>query len=552
MPKPYVVEGPDSVVNMITKHPTSRTLLIHPLGELDTLRSEHYRRQLRTLIDEGYRFLIFDLQDTPYINSSGLGLMVELYNKTSRAEGSVKLINCSSQVLWILGQTQLDKILLQPPEANPQTAADLHYDTIYPFMSDEILLLAQIHEITEQILDQEEAPAISEIILRGLTRALFAQRGVFFLLDEKKSRLRVSSWIDRDASTPPPELKDVEFEIGKPVTRIFEENQVAWHELCDRDKSEDNLFFRLGYQTFLAAPIHGRSMRFGLVVIEASPDTVKILQASKPLVRTCTNLCGLAMEKSSLIHQLRKRNESMSAALGQVHDYQHTLLDAGRLAALGVVITGLGHLINNKMVPLLGYTQMLSQKKDLSEWVSEKISRIHASGNEVTRIVEKLVKISNVREKNPVPLNHAELLRTGLDLLAGPIQQGEITVLLNPAADPPEVQGSPHLVLQALLAILHRACTSFPPDALERWIRIDCQATQEGLTIAIEDNGAPFNEDDEEGWLDPLMPLEALENGRIFNYTIPRAILRKQHGTLTLEPRAECGKRVVVFLKKHE
>jgi anti-anti-sigma factor len=74
---------------MITKHPTSRTLIVHPLGDLDTLRADHYRRQIRSLIDEGYRFLIFDLQDTPYINSSGLGLLIELFNKASRLEGSV-------------------------------------------------------------------------------------------------------------------------------------------------------------------------------------------------------------------------------------------------------------------------------------------------------------------------------------------------------------------------------------------------------------------------------------------------------------------------------
>ena len=43
---------------MITKNHTSRTLIIHPVGDLDALQAEHYRRQLRSLIEEGYRYSV--------------------------------------------------------------------------------------------------------------------------------------------------------------------------------------------------------------------------------------------------------------------------------------------------------------------------------------------------------------------------------------------------------------------------------------------------------------------------------------------------------------
>ena len=64
------------------------------IGNLDALRAEHFRQQLRSLIDEGYRYIIFDLEDSPYMNSSGLGLLVEIYNRVNRMIGSFKLINC--------------------------------------------------------------------------------------------------------------------------------------------------------------------------------------------------------------------------------------------------------------------------------------------------------------------------------------------------------------------------------------------------------------------------------------------------------------------------
>lgn len=533
---------------MITRHPTSRTLIIHPLGNLDTLRSDHYRRQLRSFIEEGYRFLIFDLQDTPYINSSGLGLLIEMYNKASRVEGSIKLLNCSPQVQWTLEQTQLDRILTQPAEEASARDAELHYDTVYSYMSDEMLLLAQVHEVTEQILTLEDPRAIGELILKGIHNALHAQRSAFFMLAPDGKRLQLTSWLSDPEHTAPPAIDELTLRPGHTESRLLEGNETAWHELCDHDKSENNLFYRLGFDTTLAAPIRGHSHKFGLLVVEASLDTMKILQSSRPIVRTFTNICGLAMEKMKLAGQLNQRNSELSQLTERNQGCHQALIDAGKLASLGVVISGLSHLINNKMVPLLGYTQMLAQKKDLSQWVTEKVARIQTSGYEMNHIVDKLTRISRLHDRASHPLDHLELIRTALGLLTSQIEKCDLTIQVETEPNPPLILGNPELLLQALLAILHRACTSFAADNPEGWVRIISEATATGLRITIEDNGADFQEFDKDGWLDPIVPPEAMENGMIFNYTIPRSILKKQRFALALEPRTGGGKRVVIDL----
>lgn len=533
---------------MITKHPTSRTLIIHPLGDLDTLRSDHYRRQLRSLIDEGYRFLIFDLQDTPYINSSGLGLLIEMYNKTSRLEGTIKLINCSAQVQWTLEQTQLDRILTQSAEETHTQAAVLHYDSVYSYMSDELLLLAQVHEVTEKILALSDPHAIGELILKGIHQALRAQRSAFFLVSPDGRRLQLSSWLDGQEPPARPAVDEIELHPGQLATRLFEGNEVAWHELCDQDKIENNIFYRMRFDTTLAAPIRGQSRKFGLLVVEASAETMKILQSSRPIVRTFTNICGLAMEKTQLARQLQERSTELNQMNEKCQVCQQTLTEAGKLASLGVVMSGLGHLINNKMVPLLGYTQMLSQKKDLSQWVTEKVARIQNSGNEMNHIVDKLTRISRLHDRTNRPIDHAELIRTALGLLTAQSQSRDITVQVETTPTPPPVLGNPELLLQALLAILHRSLTSFDADNPACLVRITSETTDTGLRITITDNGVDFQDFDKDGWLDPIVPTEAMVGGMIFNYTIPRSILRKQRGTLVLEPLPGGGKRVVIDL----
>lgn len=533
---------------MITKHPTSRTLIVHPLGDLDTLRTDHYRRQLRSLIDEGYRFLIFDLQETPYINSSGLGLLIELLNKTSRLEGSVKLINCSPHVRWILEQTKLDKILIDSDTEPIQHDSEVPYDRLYSFMSDEILLLAQIYDVTEQIMGLDESRAIGDLIMRGLHRALHGLRGAFFIFDPEKRRLSLASWVDQAQNPSRPDLPDIYLEPGRSELKVIQENEVIWHELCDKDKLENNVFYRLGFETLLVAPIHGRQRTYGLLLIEAGPATMKLIQTSRPVVRTFSNICGLAMEKTTLNEQMRNQNQTMDDLIVRARGTHQALTEASKLAALGVVVSGLSHLINNKMVPMMGYTQMLAQKPGLPEWVTEKVARIQASGNEMTQIVEKLTKISRVHDKSLRPIDHAELIRNSLELLTWQIEMQDITVDVQLAGDPPLIEANPDLLLQALLALLHRACTSFAADSAERWIRVSSEAAPDGLKIIIEDNGRQFDEYDQDGWLDPIVPTDAMDGGMIFNYTIPRGIIKKHRGKLALEPGTEGGKKVTIFL----
>lgn len=531
---------------MITKHPTSRTLIIHPLGDLDTLRADHYRRQLRTLIDEGYRFLIFDLQDTPYINSSGLGLIIELYNKATRLEGTVKLIHCGPHVQWLLEQTHLNRLFTESGETPQTPTPDIPYDTLYNMMSNEFLLLAQIYEVTEQLMGQENADQIGAMTLRGIHQALHTQRGALFLLTADGKRLRMTSWIENGEESTRPQLNDFPLAPERMEQRVLEGNEVTWHELCDQDKSEDNLFYQLGFDTLITAPIRSRTRIYGLVVAEASSETMPLIQSSRPIVRTFANICGMALEKATLNEALLERNAQLNAMIERAHDYRQTLVEAGKLAALGVVISGLGHLINNKMVPLMGYTQMLSQKKDLSQWVTEKVARIQASGNEVTQIVEKLTRISKVHEKVAKPIDHGEVIRSALALLTGQIERDDITVHVRLAAEAPALTGNPDLLLQGVLAILHRACTSFAAENPERWIQITSEASETGVRVVIEDNGSPFDEYDQDGWLDPIVPFEAMTNGRIFNYTIPRSLIRKQRGKLSLEAGESGGKRVIL------
>ena len=145
-------------------------------------------------------------------------------------------------------------------------------------------------------------------------------------------------------------------------------------------------------------------------------------------------------------------------------------------------------------------------------------------------------------------LNLHERLEVALDLMACHIRDNKVEVDLELTPDPVEIESDADLLLQALLAIVHRACTSFHREGVRPWLRIVTTVSASNVRLIFEDNGDGLDQYDQEDWLDPLIPLEAMSNGRLFSYRIPRSVIRRHQGTLNLQERKEGGKRVIIDL----
>jgi anti-sigma B factor antagonist len=73
------------------------------LGEGD----EMLKDKVNSLVNQGYRKIILNLADVPYIDSAGLGEIVRTYTTVSRQGGSLKLLNLTKRITDLLSITKL-------------------------------------------------------------------------------------------------------------------------------------------------------------------------------------------------------------------------------------------------------------------------------------------------------------------------------------------------------------------------------------------------------------------------------------------------------------
>src|SRR3989338_9079184 len=79
-------------------------------GEVDYNSSPELRNQLLVIIAKKPPTLLFNLRKTSYIDSSGLAIFIELFQKVKQYQGKFVLFNLSENVRSVFEIAKLDSI----------------------------------------------------------------------------------------------------------------------------------------------------------------------------------------------------------------------------------------------------------------------------------------------------------------------------------------------------------------------------------------------------------------------------------------------------------
>ena len=92
----------------IEQRPSGDVMILDLKGKL-TIGSgdELLKDKINSLIQQGYKKLLLNLADVPYVDSAGLGAIVSSYTTVSRENGSLKLLSLTSRIKDLLAITKL-------------------------------------------------------------------------------------------------------------------------------------------------------------------------------------------------------------------------------------------------------------------------------------------------------------------------------------------------------------------------------------------------------------------------------------------------------------
>ena len=86
-------------------------LIIEPRERITIETEPLFTKVMRALLDAGPRRFALDLAEVPYVDSVGLGAIVQAYTSARRRGGDLKLLHVNARVRRLLAITRLNTVL---------------------------------------------------------------------------------------------------------------------------------------------------------------------------------------------------------------------------------------------------------------------------------------------------------------------------------------------------------------------------------------------------------------------------------------------------------
>lgn len=251
---------------------------------------------------------------------------------------------------------------------------------------------------------------------------------------------------------------------------------------------------------------------------------------------------NLRLERSrkAMIHimdDLRETTEEMQRREQELRDKQEQLVQAGKLATLGELTTGVAHELNN---PLNNIGLFVGNAIDLMELRSadrERSLRELQSAMEQVRKASEI--ISHLRTfgraapvtREPVAIN--EVIRRALSLMQEQMRLRQIELQINLCESDPMVIGNAIQLEQVFINLLTNARDAVAVSPT-RMISIDCAISEGVAELLVSDTGPGIPSGMEQRIFDPFFTTKEVGKGTGLGLSITYGILKEHHGTITI------------------
>ncbi len=153
---------------------------------------------------------------------------------------------------------------------------------------------------------------------------------------------------------------------------------------------------------------------------------------------------------------LREGEQRANRALEELKTAQEGLIQSEKLSAIGEVVAGIAHELNNPLMAIEGFSELLASG-DVPPKARERAERIVKQAQRASRIVHNLVSFARKREVQMGPVNLNELMGTILEIKTYDLRVSSIEIELGLATDLPEALGDATQLQSVLLNLINNA-----------------------------------------------------------------------------------------------
>jgi two-component system NtrC family sensor kinase len=258
-----------------------------------------------------------------------------------------------------------------------------------------------------------------------------------------------------------------------------------------------------------------------------------------------------ARQMRQMSDELAATNARLVATVERLKATQAQLLQAEKLSAIGQLVAGVAHELNNPLTSVIGYAQLLQEEMNdvppgstlqATDQLAHDLRRIAEESERAARIVRNLLAFARRQSAARAEQDIADLMGRVLALRAYEFRLKAIDLHTDFEPGLPPVLGDGGQLQQALLNLLLNAEQAMRSRPVRR---IDVGARRVPKSGAIEifitDTGHGIPDENVRRIFDPFFTTREVGEGTGLGLSICYGIVRDHGGAITVESRVEQG-----------
>jgi two-component system NtrC family sensor kinase len=239
-----------------------------------------------------------------------------------------------------------------------------------------------------------------------------------------------------------------------------------------------------------------------------------------------------AIDRTLLYDEARQAYENLRRA-------QEQLLQSEKMAAVGQLISGVAHELNNPLTAILGYSQLLTSNGETGKQGVEYAEKLYKQAQRTHRIVQNLLSFARQHKPERVAVQLNQVVEDTLALREYDLRVNNIRIHLDLAADLPMTAADPHQLQQVFLNMVNNGVDAILERSNEGdlWVRTGVAA--ERLFVEFTDSGPGVQ--DASRVFDPFYTTKPVGKGTGLGLSICYGIVTEHGGTIRVRNLATRG-----------
>ena len=219
--------------------------------------------------------------------------------------------------------------------------------------------------------------------------------------------------------------------------------------------------------------------------------------------------------------------------LTERHKLEAQVIQAQKLASLGVMAGGIAHEIRNPLAVCSSAAQFLSAEELDPRFVRECAEQIHAACQRASFIIENLLRFARPSEaKNMEPVSLVAIVRHTLSLVENEARLNKVQVVTSLPARPLWVSGKASMLQQMLLNLVFNAFKAMPGGGV---LEMALRQEDSSAVIVVKDTGCGIDHESIDKIFDPFYTTRPPGEGTGLGLPLCYSVVSQHSGSIEVE-----------------